>query len=203
MKSKGNGAVLINQIDTQQGDVGSLSRDNVMTVADCFHKILGTLKNNEDAMVQGGARADAENELKSEPKKVESVDMANKVEQYALMQIDNVSGSETRGEELVKACGGRWKHKARLVKPIGENTASGSDHYPILGELLTDAPIVEAKKKRRFHFEQMWTLEKGCEDIIREAWDSTDAMGGVKEGIKNCVGKLAKWNKLTFGHVQK
>ncbi|CAB4268382.1 unnamed protein product [Prunus armeniaca] len=49
----------------------------------------------------------------------------------------------------------------------------------------------------------MWTLEKGCEDIIREAWDSTDAMGGVKEGIKNCAGKLAKWNKLTFGHVQK
>ncbi|CAB4286025.1 unnamed protein product [Prunus armeniaca] len=81
--------------------------------------------------------------------------------------------------------------------------ASGSDHYPILGELLTDAPIVEAKKKRRFHFEQMWTLEKGCEDIIREAWDSTDAMGGVKEGIKNCAEKLAKWNKLTFGHVQK
>ncbi|CAB4286160.1 unnamed protein product [Prunus armeniaca] len=128
MKSKGNGAVLINQIDTQQGDVGSLSRDNVMTVADCFHKILGTLKNNEDAMVQGGARADAENELKSEPKKVESVDMANKVQQYALMQIDNVSGSETRGEELVKACGGRWKHKARLVKPIGENTGSGLDN---------------------------------------------------------------------------
>ncbi|KAI5335463.1 hypothetical protein L3X38_025596 [Prunus dulcis] len=25
----------------------------------------------------------------------------------------------------------------------------------------------------------------------------------VEEGIKNCAGKLAEWNKLTFGHVQK
>ncbi|CAB4268865.1 unnamed protein product [Prunus armeniaca] len=66
-----------------------------------------------------------------------------------------------------------------------------------------DSPHRGGKEKRRFHFEQMWTLEKGCEDIIREARDSTDAMGGVKEGIKNCAGKLAKWNKLTFGHVQK
>ncbi|CAL9017616.1 unnamed protein product, partial [Prunus brigantina] len=128
MKSKGNGAVLINQIGTQQGDVGSLSKDNVKTVADCFHKILGTLKNNEDAMVQGGAQADVENELKSEPEKVESTVMANKVEHSALMQIDNVSGSETRGEELVKAGGGRWKRKARLVRPIGENTGSGLDN---------------------------------------------------------------------------
>lgn len=63
-------------------------------------------------MVQGGAQADAENELKSEPEKVESADMANKVEQYALIQIDNVSGSETRGKELVKLGGGRWKRKA-------------------------------------------------------------------------------------------
>ncbi|KAI5335464.1 hypothetical protein L3X38_025597 [Prunus dulcis] len=113
MKSKGNGAVLINQIDTQQGDVRSLSKDStsVKTVTDCFHKILSTLKNNEDAIVQGGAQADAENELKSEPEKVESADMANKVEHSALMQIDNVSGSETRREELVKAGGGRWKRK--------------------------------------------------------------------------------------------
>lgn len=44
MKSKGNRAMLINQIDTQQGDVGSRSKDNVKIVADCFHKILGTLK---------------------------------------------------------------------------------------------------------------------------------------------------------------
>ncbi|CAL9000171.1 unnamed protein product [Prunus brigantina] len=131
MKSKGNRAMLINQIDTQQGDVGSLSKDNVKTVADCFHKILGTLKNNEDAMVQGGAQADAENELKSEPEKVESADMANKVEQYALIQIDNVCGSETRGEELVKVGGGRWKRKARLVKPIGENTGRFRDLWDV------------------------------------------------------------------------
>ncbi|KAI5354377.1 hypothetical protein L3X38_007272 [Prunus dulcis] len=81
--------------------------------------------------------------------------------------------------------------------------ALGSDHYPILGELLNETPTVEAKKKRRFHFEQMRTLKKGCEDIIREDWDSTVVMGGVKEQIKNCAGKLAEWNKLTFGHVQK
>ncbi|PQM40803.1 hypothetical protein Pyn_12256 [Prunus yedoensis var. nudiflora] len=106
MKSKGNGAVLINKINTQQGEVGSLSKDNVKIVADCFHKILGSLKNNEDTIVKGGAQADAEKELKSEPEKVESADMANKEEHYALMQIDNVSSSEIRGEELVKVGGG-------------------------------------------------------------------------------------------------
>ncbi|PQQ07838.1 hypothetical protein Pyn_08451 [Prunus yedoensis var. nudiflora] len=106
MKSKGNGAVLINQINTQQGEVRSLSKDNVKMVADCFHKILGSLKNNEDIIVKGGAQAVAEKEFQSEPEKVESADMTNNEEHSALMQIDNVSSSETRGEELVKVGGG-------------------------------------------------------------------------------------------------
>ncbi|CAB4316845.1 unnamed protein product [Prunus armeniaca] len=38
--------------------------------------------------------------------------------------------------------------------------ASGSDHYPILGELLTDAPIVEAKKKEDFILNKCGHLRK-------------------------------------------
>lgn len=44
--------------------------------------------------------------------------MENKEEQPALMQIDNASSSETRGDALVKVGRGRWKRTARLVKPI-------------------------------------------------------------------------------------
>ena len=80
---------------------------------------------------------------------------------------------------------------------------STSDHCALL---IVDSLAVQPSRKRRFHFEEMWTKKKECKEIIRNAW-----VGGLHQGtpgsiatcLQNCAADLERWNKLVFGYMPK
>ena len=45
---------------------------------------------------------------------------------------------------------------------------STSDHCALL---IADSIAVQPSRKRRFHFEEMWTKKEECKEIIKNAWE--------------------------------
>ena len=61
-------------------------------------------------------------------------------------------------------------------------------------------------RKRRFHFEAMWTKREDCKDIIKDAWNGCRDLSmpsGLANGLRQCAIDLSLWNKLVFGQVPK
>ena len=61
------------------------------------------------------------------------------------------------------------------------------DHCALL---IADSIAMQPSRKRRFHFEEMWTKKKECKDIIKNAW------GGA------CIGALQIVSLQVFKAVQ-
>ena len=79
-----------------------------------------------------------------------------------------------------------------------------SDHRPLWVELK---PVGRAlrPRRRRFRFEEMWTLHEGCEDTIRKAWATRQRgtpMFQVVEKIKASREELKKWSYDQFGSIR-
>ena len=80
---------------------------------------------------------------------------------------------------------------------------STSDHCALL---IADSIAVQPSRKRRFHFEEMWTKKEECKEIIKNAWEGCLHRGtpeSISSGIQNCAADLARWNKSVFGYVPK
>ncbi|XP_050249071.1 uncharacterized protein LOC126696357 [Quercus robur] len=80
---------------------------------------------------------------------------------------------------------------------------STSDHCALL---IIDSMVVQPSRKRRFHFEEMWTKKEECREIIKNAWEGCLHWGtpkSISSGIQNCAADLARWNKSMFGYVLK
>ena len=79
-----------------------------------------------------------------------------------------------------------------------------SDHRPVWVELHRSGSKSRPSRKR-FRFEEMWTLHQGCEDTIKRAWESRHrgtAMFQVVEKIKVCREHLKKWSFTQFGSIR-
>lgn len=75
-----------------------------------------------------------------------------------------------------------------------------SDHLPILVELGEKANVWKwVKKKRRFFFEEYWTQQPDCEEVIKESW--TNERGAVNLKLSYCASRLAVWNRRANGHI--
>ncbi|KAL0011423.1 hypothetical protein SO802_006531 [Lithocarpus litseifolius] len=80
---------------------------------------------------------------------------------------------------------------------------STSDHCAML---VADSIAVQPSRKRRFHFEEMWTKKEECKEIIRNAWEGglhQGTPGGITSSLQNCATDLERWNKSVFGFVPK
>jgi hypothetical protein len=79
-----------------------------------------------------------------------------------------------------------------------------SDHRPLWVELSLSGTAVRPRRKR-FRFEEMWTLHQGCEDTIRTAWGTRHSgtpMFQVVEKIKASREELKKWSFEQFGSIR-
>ena len=75
-----------------------------------------------------------------------------------------------------------------------------SDHKPIIVHPM-GIPI---KKRRPWHFEQIWMEDEGCHESIEAAWraDFLDGlMHKVEEKFKLCQKTLSWWSREKFGNI--
>jgi hypothetical protein len=77
-----------------------------------------------------------------------------------------------------------------------------SDHNPIL--LNTTAS--NTSLLRTFHFEEFWSKDPSCKEVISNAWNlycvGSPAFTLTKK-LKNTKVALKSWNNLHFGNIQK
>ncbi|KAL5568114.1 hypothetical protein UlMin_024689 [Ulmus minor] len=98
----------------------------------------------------------------------------------------------------------------------------GSDHRPLLVELLQEhesPSIGKRRRKGRFYFEEAWAEEAGCGEIISKHWVASSArnLNKITAKLRLCASDLKVWNlehfrrleeavkrkKLAFDHVDK
>ncbi|KAL0456368.1 UNVERIFIED_CONTAM: hypothetical protein Slati_0976000 [Sesamum latifolium] len=84
--------------------------------------------------------------------------------------------------------------------------AKGSDHSPLIINLVTNLNQDDGRRKKLFHFEAMWTWSADCEELIRALWnhkaDGTTASRILQWQHKVREG-LIGWDKSYFGHVRR
>ena len=62
------------------------------------------------------------------------------------------------------------------------------------------------RRRRRFHFEALWTRRVDCKEVIKEAWNESldsSTLGGIADGLKRCANALTAWSNAVFGHIPK
>jgi hypothetical protein len=72
-----------------------------------------------------------------------------------------------------------------------------ADHHALFIQLQLPSPNISSKK-RRFKFEECWIYQEGCEDVIKQAWNSTaqgTMMFALWEKIKLCRMALLNWQR--------
>ena len=76
-----------------------------------------------------------------------------------------------------------------------------SDHCLLVLSIKRRQPQKPAKK--RFFFEEMWTREDSCREIVESAWDPlrVDPEFKITDRIKRCQIHLQNWNWNVFGNV--
>ena len=78
------------------------------------------------------------------------------------------------------------------------------DHKPLWVELQLSGRNLRPCRKR-FRFEEMWTMHQRCEDTIRKAWETRQSgtpMFQVVEKIKASRESLKKWSFNQFGSIR-
>ncbi|KAG2707736.1 hypothetical protein I3760_05G160800 [Carya illinoinensis] len=118
--------------------------------------------------------------------------------------------SNRRGEEgLVKErldrfLANSWWCEIHLNLRVSHGVAAYSDHIPLW--LDTEGALVRRRNRRLFRFEAMWVGEKECSSIIERAWCQRNgpiSLDQIMGRISRCAIELGRWNKTSFGHVQK
>ena len=80
---------------------------------------------------------------------------------------------------------------------------STSDHCALL---VSDSYHPQPLRKRRFHFEVMWTKRGDCRKIIEEMWSKNMSLNSPSDmalSLKQCAMELSRWNLYAFGKVPK
>ncbi|BFG30049.1 hypothetical protein CerSpe_163230 [Prunus speciosa] len=78
--------------------------------------------------------------------------------------------------------------------------AFSSDHHPILitSDNPQDANNSLPKGRRRFQFEEAWTTEVECSEVVCQSWQYTVS---PIHNIANCASRLTRWSVQKFGQV--
>ncbi|XP_042942763.1 uncharacterized protein LOC122276942 [Carya illinoinensis] len=87
---------------------------------------------------------------------------------------------------------------------VTHGVAAYSDHIPIW--LDTEGALFRRRSRRLFRFKAMWVGEKECSSIIERVWCQRNgpiSLDQIMGRISSCATELGRWNKASFGHVQK
>lgn len=63
----------------------------------------------------------------------------------------------------------------------------------------------EEIKRRRFHFELVWTKEAKCEKMISKSWgvlNGGNTLTDIQRTLERCVSKLTWWSKFSLNSIQ-
>ncbi|KAL5537575.1 hypothetical protein UlMin_045802 [Ulmus minor] len=61
-------------------------------------------------------------------------------------------------------------------------------------------------RKRRFHFEEIWTTDEACRDVVSSAWNEGKIYHGplgIPNRLKFCATKTDEWGFAKFGNLKK
>ncbi|XP_075654772.1 uncharacterized protein LOC142624936 [Castanea sativa] len=80
---------------------------------------------------------------------------------------------------------------------------TASDHCLLMMSMKKRKPN-KPRKKRSF-FEEMWTHDKRCKEIVEMAWDLLRANPEfqIQDRLQSCQSHLMRWNHEAFGNVNK
>ena len=80
---------------------------------------------------------------------------------------------------------------------------AASDHCLLSLSLRVRGP--RRAIKRRFMFEEMWTREEGCREVIETAWDPLNCNPNmpIQKRLQSCKDHLQDWNYKVFGNVNR
>ncbi|KAK9675753.1 hypothetical protein RND81_11G028300 [Saponaria officinalis] len=59
----------------------------------------------------------------------------------------------------------------------------------------------QLNQRALFRFEQIWVGEEGCEDVIKQAWES--GADDVTTSISRCTNQLRDWKGVNIGNIMK
>ena len=111
-------------------------------------------------------------------------------EQRTLVKLDRVVANE------------EWLNLFPEAK-VFQRAKAAFDHCLLSFSLRMREPRRVVKK--RFMFEEMWTREEGCREVIEKAWDplNNNPELPIQERLKSCQVHLQTWNHKVFGNVNK
>ena len=78
-----------------------------------------------------------------------------------------------------------------------------SDHLPLLFQ-IRDHVQDKRNVKRSFKFENMWTRDDSCSQVVEESWKQS-RIGNFKnlaDTVARCGVNLTKWNKVHYCNLQ-
>ena len=86
---------------------------------------------------------------------------------------------------------------------VFHRSMAASDHCLLSLSLKVRGPRRVFKK--RFMFEEMWTREEGCREVIEMAWDPLNCKpkSPIQNRLKCCQDYLQDWNRKVFGNVNR
>ena len=95
-----------------------------------------------------------------------------------------------------------WLNLFPEVKVVHRSVVA-SDHCLLSPSLRMREPRKVARK--RFMFEEMWTREEGCREVVERAWDPLDCNleMSIQKRLKSYQVNLQNWNSKVFGNVSK
>ena len=95
-----------------------------------------------------------------------------------------------------------WLNMFPEVKVVHKSMAA-SDHC--LLSLSVRMREMRRVARKRFMFEEMWTREEGCREVVERAWDPLDCNPelSIQKRLKSCQFQLQNWNRRVFGNVNK
>ncbi|KAF5443040.1 hypothetical protein F2P56_035635 [Juglans regia] len=108
---------------------------------------------------------------------------------------DNETFTKERLDKVVANL--RWKeiYKEGWLEVL---TARCSDHRPLLLSMNQVLSIVW-RRRRMFRDEARWSLEEGCEEVIKNAWTMRQVGGDSAKTLQKLLednkGAFVKWNK--------
>ena len=111
-------------------------------------------------------------------------------EQRTLVRLDRMVANE------------EWLNLFPEAK-VYHRAMAASDHCLLSLSLRMRGP--KRVVKRRFMFEEMWTREESCRDVIESAWDPWNCSPemSIQKRLQRCKGRLQDWNYKVFGNVNR
>ncbi|KAL8477553.1 hypothetical protein ACS0TY_029736 [Phlomoides rotata] len=77
----------------------------------------------------------------------------------------------------------------------------GSDHMPVLLEVLNGDGTMETRHPKQFMFEHKWLMEGDYDSMLRNSWETHAGGSLFHERLKGVSGDMRRWARDTLGNL--